>query len=192
MGCEEVRASLQVMMSGHELGDGKALVMEHLEHCTACQAFHKRENEIESFLPRTCMENRRKRPAMVIVAVLMFFALYSTILLLSNGSRADIIKTQEEKFITEFIVSWKDEKLLSFRDRIDESNFMMIMSGISEKQLKSVDRITLKERSLTEGEYSDIGRFDIEGRLENDSTFDYTVTLGQRRDGGGLFLIRID
>lgn len=192
MGCEEVRASLQVMMSGHEIGDEKGLVEAHLERCTACQDFHRRENEIESFLPKARVENRRRRPVAVIAAVLLFFSLYSTLLILSNGAGRDIIHTQEEKLITEFIVSWKNENLLRISDRIDASNYMMIMSDISEKQIKSVDRITLKERRLTDGEYTDIGKFDIEGRLENDSTFDYTVTLGKRRDGGGLFLISID
>lgn len=192
MGCEEVRASLQVMMSGHEIGDEKGLVEAHLKHCAACQDFHRRENEIDSILPRARMENRRKRPVAVIAAVLLFFSLYSTLLILSNGSRTDLIHNQEDKLITEFIVSWKDDNLLRIVDRIDASNYVMIMSGISEKRIKSVDRITLKERRLTDGEYTDIGKFDIEGKLENNSAFDYTVTLGQRRDGGGLFLISID
>lgn len=192
MGCEEIRASLQLMMSGHEIGDEKELVHAHLEHCTACQDFNRRENEIDALLPKAKAESRRKGPVTVIAVVLLFFALYSTILILSNGSSKDAILTQEEKLITEFIVSWKDENFFRIRDRIDASNLVMIMSDFSEKRIKSVDRITLKERQLTEGEYTDIGRFDIEGKLENNSNFDYTVTLGQRRDGGGLFLISID
>lgn len=192
MGCDKIRASLQDMMGGKDLGEDWQIVETHLSSCSACRDFHKRESEIDSFLPKAKPEKGKRRPIALIAIVLMFFALYSTILILSSGTRKDVILTQEEKLITEFIVSWKDENLLRISDRIDASNFVMIMSGISEKRIKSVDRIVLKERQLTSGEYTDIGKFDIEGKLENNSTFDYTVTLGQRRDGGGLFLISID
>jgi hypothetical protein len=192
MGCEKIRASLQDMMGGRDLGEEKKILEDHLSQCSGCRDFYRRESEIDSFLPRAKPEKGKRSPVAIIAIVLMFFALYSTILILSNGTRKDVILTQEEKLITEFIVSWKDENLLRISDRIDPSNFVMIMSGISETRIKSVDRIVLKERQLTSGEYADIGKFDIKGKLENNSTFDYTVTLGQRRDGGGLFLISID
>lgn len=192
MGCEKIRNSLQAMMGGKDLGEVRQVVEAHLSNCAGCQEFYKRESEIDSFLPKARPEKAKKRPTAVIAIILLFFALYSTILILSNGTRKDVILTQEEKLITELIVSWKDKNLVRISDRIDASNFVMIMSGISEKRIKSVDRISLTERQLTNGEYTDIGKFDIEGKLENDTSFDYTVTLGQRRDGGGLFLISID